>query len=189
MAAVSRGTSHATSKQCCQYTTLVDIKNTHNKKDTVTHSESHVTRVHWVCSRAENSPIWKWWTLLLLQIKWYKTRTGIDVIMWALWIIMIVVIADEVVVKQNSTDLVLWGWWVKVVKQKKRWRDTGHVLRETEHEMKRQWSGLVRSVGYSRCWWMTVKKEQAAGRHCLVSWDLQVLATDDYYSFSESDGS
>ena len=40
-------------------------------------------------------------------------------IVWALWIVMIVVTADELVVKQNSTDLVLWDWWVMVVKQKK----------------------------------------------------------------------
>ena len=44
MVAVSYGTSHATIKQHFQYTTLVDVKGSHYsiKKDTVTHSESHV---------------------------------------------------------------------------------------------------------------------------------------------------
>ena len=40
MAAVSCGTSHVTTKQRCMYTTLVDIQ-----KVTVTHLESHVTRL------------------------------------------------------------------------------------------------------------------------------------------------
>ena len=42
MVAVSYGTSHATIKQHFQYTALVDIKNHTIKKDTVTHSKSHV---------------------------------------------------------------------------------------------------------------------------------------------------
>ena len=39
--AVSCGTSHVTTKQCCEYTTLVDIRKRHCEK-LVTHSESHV---------------------------------------------------------------------------------------------------------------------------------------------------
>ena len=40
MAAVSHGTSHVTAKQHCKYTTSVDIQ-----KATVTHFQSHATRV------------------------------------------------------------------------------------------------------------------------------------------------
>ena len=47
MAALSRGISHETTKQRCQYTTSSDIKKTHykekRKKDAFTHSESHAT--------------------------------------------------------------------------------------------------------------------------------------------------
>ena len=45
MAAVSRGTSHATTKQRCRYITTVDIqdKNTRYRKRQ-SYSESHVTR-------------------------------------------------------------------------------------------------------------------------------------------------
>ena len=55
-AAVSRGTSHATTKECYQHTASVDIKNTRYKR-IVTHSESHATWAQWVCSRAENTDI------------------------------------------------------------------------------------------------------------------------------------
>ena len=44
-AAVSRGTSHATTKESNQYTISVGINNTHYKKVTVTHSESHAACV------------------------------------------------------------------------------------------------------------------------------------------------
>ena len=53
-AAVTCGTSHLTAKQCCKYTTSVDIQNA-LLKATVTHLEAHVTKAQLVCSRAENS--------------------------------------------------------------------------------------------------------------------------------------
>ena len=37
-------------------------------KDAVTHSESRATRVQWVCLRAENSPLPKWWIIIMIII-------------------------------------------------------------------------------------------------------------------------
>ena len=64
-AAVSHGTSNVTTKQCFQYTTSMEInkkrykkyKQNKRKKNTVTHSESHVTWAQWVCSRAADNTI------------------------------------------------------------------------------------------------------------------------------------
>ena len=52
-AALSCGASHVTTKQHCKYTTLVDIQKSVLQIATVTHWESHTTRVHRV-SRANN---------------------------------------------------------------------------------------------------------------------------------------
>ena len=63
--AVSRGTSHVTTRERCNHghiyrsmavTTLVDIQNTLCKA-TVTHSESHTTTAQCVCSEAESSAV------------------------------------------------------------------------------------------------------------------------------------
>ena len=54
VAAVSHDTSQVTTKQHCNYTTLVDIVKNMLYKVTVTLSESQATRAQWVCSRAEN---------------------------------------------------------------------------------------------------------------------------------------
>ena len=43
-AAVSRGTSHVTTKQLCQYTILVDTVQNSLYEATVTHLESHATK-------------------------------------------------------------------------------------------------------------------------------------------------
>ena len=56
MAAVSSGTNHARTKQCCKYAPWVDTQSP-LWKDTVTHLELYMTRAQWVCSRAENSAI------------------------------------------------------------------------------------------------------------------------------------
>ena len=57
-AAVSPSASHVTTKQHCKYTTLGDIQNA-LWKAVVTHLESLVTEVQWVCLRAENSAMQK----------------------------------------------------------------------------------------------------------------------------------
>ena len=56
-AAVSRGTSHVTTKQHCKYTNLVDIYSKMCNEKLVTHTESHVTTAQWVCLSVENSAI------------------------------------------------------------------------------------------------------------------------------------
>ena len=56
MAAVSRGTSHVTTKKRCKYTTSMDTQNA-LYKDTVIHLESNVTKEQRVCSRAENNVV------------------------------------------------------------------------------------------------------------------------------------
>ena len=53
VAAVSDGTSHVTTKQCCKYTTLVAIQNA-LWKATVVHLKSHNTTAQWVYLKAEN---------------------------------------------------------------------------------------------------------------------------------------
>ena len=53
VAAVSDGTSHVTTKQCCKYTTLVDIQNA-LWKATVIHLKSHNTTAQQVYLKAEN---------------------------------------------------------------------------------------------------------------------------------------
>ena len=61
-AGVSRGTSHVAPKQRCEYITSADIQKRailYIKKATITHFESDATRPRRVCSRAENSPIYK----------------------------------------------------------------------------------------------------------------------------------
>ena len=60
---ISRGTSHATTTEHYQYTTSVNINNTHYKR-------MHSFRItcqcmQWVCLRAEDSAIWKLWIIML----------------------------------------------------------------------------------------------------------------------------
>ena len=53
-AAVSRGISHATMKQCCKYTTSVDIQKRAVKENIITHLESHPTRAQSVLESGES---------------------------------------------------------------------------------------------------------------------------------------
>ena len=54
-AAVSCGTSHMTTKQYCQHTTLVELENVLCIIALVVYSELHMTSVQRVCSEVENS--------------------------------------------------------------------------------------------------------------------------------------
>ena len=55
-ASVPHGTSHAVTRECCQYTTSVDTKNMHYEVMQPL-SESHPTWAQLICSRAEHSAI------------------------------------------------------------------------------------------------------------------------------------
>ena len=57
---ISRGTSHATTTERYQYTTSVDINNTRYKRiQSLIQNHKPMQCAQWVCSRAENSAIYK----------------------------------------------------------------------------------------------------------------------------------
>ena len=63
MTAVSSGASHVRTKQRYNYTACVDIQSVLHKA-TFTCLESHATRAQRVCSKGENSSIYKWSTTI-----------------------------------------------------------------------------------------------------------------------------